>query len=336
MGVELIQGVYPLQFKLRANLKTVIQNTNLQENISDVFISSDYNLLHRKYNSSVSKCYDPLWLEGFAFLSRTSNTYIAIDQRYESGVGLVFNKYLFKTKSCNNIKDTNNLLNSDGNKLNIKIKQIKLNDNQFNNLKFEECYNEICKVFDLKTLINDDEIKSLNNSKYNHYFSNIKKNAKFRFAIATGIYYEFNKARLEYKYKNNNNNIDTLESKLLPVTNKLRYEVRPTVSIQSNENFTFRIDYYFKARIGQKDTVFYEKNKNYVDVLNDHIHEITTSMFFKVDKNLEFALKYNYIFYKAPSREYRTAYANGIELAPILYKSPNSSRYFDISLIYKI
>lgn len=93
---ELTRGTFPSQFRVKAGVGVTLQNGALQENISDLSISYDYH--PRAYRASdtvyctaegeITKAY--LARENYAYMSRFTDNFMRIDQRYEIGFGTLF------------------------------------------------------------------------------------------------------------------------------------------------------------------------------------------------------------------------------------------------------
>ncbi|MEM1056311.1 MAG: hypothetical protein AAGI52_12365 [Bacteroidota bacterium] len=78
-SASLSRGRYPLELDLNTSVALARTESGvINEAISSLFFSVDQNL-------------DRSWLEGYAFLERSSDAFLSIDQRYETGAGLVFN-----------------------------------------------------------------------------------------------------------------------------------------------------------------------------------------------------------------------------------------------------
>ncbi|MEM6327381.1 MAG: hypothetical protein AAF791_09715 [Bacteroidota bacterium] len=73
------RGRYPLEFDLQTSVAlSRTENGAINEDISSLFFSVDQNLQDNV-------------LEGYAFLERSSDAFLSIDQRYETGAGVVLN-----------------------------------------------------------------------------------------------------------------------------------------------------------------------------------------------------------------------------------------------------
>ncbi len=86
-AIALSRGTYPLQVYLESAVSlTRNQDGEIEEDISSLFLSVDRHVVGT-------------WMEMFGFLSRTSDDFLSIDQRYETGSGVVLNYWSPKLTS---------------------------------------------------------------------------------------------------------------------------------------------------------------------------------------------------------------------------------------------
>ncbi len=78
------RGTYPSEVEVRSSVGVTLRNSEFQENVSDLGISYDYHL--------------GLPVEAFAFVERSTDDFLGIDQRYEIGGGTVFQLWRGQTR----------------------------------------------------------------------------------------------------------------------------------------------------------------------------------------------------------------------------------------------
>jgi len=88
-NVSIQKGSYPYEFQFNTTVNIQAANGQIQENLSDVQISYDRFIVPNK-----------MWLEGTTFLSRLSDNFLNVDQRYEIGAGLILAKWKKKIKDA--------------------------------------------------------------------------------------------------------------------------------------------------------------------------------------------------------------------------------------------
>lgn len=280
-GVQIDKGIYPYELDLKSNFQTLINNGEFQENVSDIDISLDY---HPKVGNG-------LVLETYVFLSRFNNTYLGIEQRYEAGTGFVIN--FFTTRHLTSTGQSN--------KRNLD----KLPDYKLVQGNVWKCYNEVCHRVsgDQNTFsVTEDEIAFLDDIRYNYDKANKKKYAKLRLALLAGIYYENEKARIEQQLMLNNG--DSLYVEEFDATNKLRWELRPTLVLRPTDIFTIKLYPYFKLPLRKwMDVVRFDENT--VDERIDMFYDFQASITTKVTENISVNVNYRYLKDFAPKRSYQ-------------------------------
>lgn len=81
-GFELNRGTYPERLEVSSDVEVTLNNGLLLEEVSNLVVS---------YDRRISD-----WVESYGFVRRHSDNYMSVDERYELGVGLVFEKYTGK------------------------------------------------------------------------------------------------------------------------------------------------------------------------------------------------------------------------------------------------
>jgi hypothetical protein len=306
-GVEIDNGIYPFELDLKSNFQTLIRNGNFQENVSDIDISFDYH----------SKTGNGLFLESFVFLKRFSNTYLGIDQRYDAGAGIILNLFSTKKLTDKGIKNQKEL---------DKLPEYKLvNGNIW------KCYDDACGKITASNKsqfkLSDGEIKYLERMRYNYDRANKKKYSKWRLALLAGIYYENEKAKLEQELLFNG--VETFFTADFEATNKLRWELRPTLVYKPDDVFTIKIYPYLKYPLTQRlDIVKF--NETIQDERVDKFYDIQTSIEAKITKNVAITIKYRYLKDFAPKREYKINANN----EPVLIVGQEVNSFYNINFSF--
>ena len=99
-GASIDHGIYPYELDFSTKISAVLKDSVFQENISDIDVSFDFHPIGLPDFPDTSliplgrdqqKHSDYLWLENFVFLKRFNDDFLGIDQRYEVGMGVIFN-----------------------------------------------------------------------------------------------------------------------------------------------------------------------------------------------------------------------------------------------------
>ncbi|MDH3244179.1 MAG: hypothetical protein OEM26_06160 [Saprospiraceae bacterium] len=84
-GFDLNRGTYPDELQISSSLDVTLRNGVLEEDLSNLFVSYDRFLAKG--------------IESYGFVRRYSDNYMSVDERYELGVGLIFEKFVGKLDS---------------------------------------------------------------------------------------------------------------------------------------------------------------------------------------------------------------------------------------------
>lgn len=303
-GVSIDKGLYPLELDLKSNYQTVIKNGVFEENVSDIDISMDY---HPRVGNG-------LFLETFVFLKRFNNTYLGIDQRFEAGTGVIFNLYSTENLTPTGAKNRNNL---------SKLRKYQLVDGSL-----WKCYHACTNIGSLgKYKLSTDQIQAIDSKRYDYDKANKKKYAKWRIALLVGVYYENEKARLERQILFNE--VPTVFNTAFNTTNKLRWELRPTIVYKPDDIFTFRLYPYFKFPLTQVyDIVRYDEQT--FDKRLDQFYDIQASMSMRIHRNIAVGIRYRYLRDLAPKRMYLLD-ANNL---PTLIIGQEYNNYYNIDFSF--
>lgn len=275
------KGAYPNEFDFNLNVQTTIQNGTFQESLSDIDVSYDFHPLIPKVNSKN----DGLWLENYVFIKRFNNNFLGIQQRYETGAGVIFNFY------------SKNHLTEKGKK-NVKaLQQIPQYDIYNGDLK--RCLNE-CYLKKSVLGITESEIETIVNTRERYFRSNIKKESKLRLALLIGLYYELEEAFAQNIFYDGQQ--DSLISIPFKATNKLRWEIRPSIVWQPKSNYRFKIYPYFKLPFGNGYDIV--SHDDLIDRRYDYFMDLITSLEILVEKNISINIHYRLLYDNTPKRLY--------------------------------
>lgn len=281
-GLSMDQGIYPYELDANVNFQSNFDKGKLAETVSNIDLSFDF---HPAVGNG-------LFLENFVFLSRFSNTYVGIEQRYEAGGGIILNSY-------------SSTLTESGD---IKVKKLEELLTYGNNEKIKRCNDKMCAILNRDTLaqkklkLNNADFKHLDKIRRDYLRRNRKLFAKVRIALLIGLYYEIEKAKVEVK-RNFNSVKDSLFTRQFDATNKLRFELRPTLVYKPSDRFTVFLYPYFKLPVEQLyDKVVHDSQTS--DSRIDAVFELKSGITANVTKNITIGLVYNRFFDYAPKRYY--------------------------------
>ncbi len=306
-GIEMEYGIYPLELDIKFDFQAVTSNGELEENVSDIDISLDY---HPKLGNGLA-------LETYTFVTRFNNTYLSIDHRWEAGAGVIFN--FFSTGH----------LTSNGRDIEEKLSA--LPEYKVQGDRLWSCYDNACRIMNASDGgdygLTADDIKHISDVRYDYDKVNKKNNSKLRLAMLIGIHYENEKARLETLTKFNsvpvNYDIDFDE------TNKLRWQIRPTLVYKPDDIFTFKFYPYFKFPLTDRiDVVRYDENV--FDERVDKFYDIQASLIAKITPKISFGIRYRYMKDFAPKR----TYFPDINRVPVLIIGQETNSFYNIDFSY--
>ena len=259
-----------------------------------------------------------MWLENFVFVNRFNNSYLGIEQQYETGGGVIFNWY------------TKNWLHKEGKTKSDKFKT--LPEYKQNDGSGIQCYNNFCStILDTNNeqllKFTDEEVEYLNETKSNFSKENIKKQAKIRLALVIGIYFENAKVKAERNIKFND--ADSLFNIAFDASNNIRWELRPTLVFNPNNVFSFKIYPYFKLPL---DKWFDEVKFN--DITYDRRPDVFFDWLFIIDMKISSKISFGFTtrYFKdfAPKRKYILDNTN----KPILILGQQTNNYYSINMGY--
>jgi hypothetical protein len=280
-NANMSKGAYPYEFDFSINVQTTIQDGAFQENLSDIDVSFDFH----PYIPDASSEKDGLWLENFVFLKRFNNNFLGIEQRYETGMGFIFNFYSKNKLTASGSANESAL---------AKIPQYEVYGDDL-----VRCLNE-CYVKNSVMGISEAESKIISNTRERYRRSNVKQYAKFRTGMLVGLYYELEQSLARNIV--NFNGMDTLLERSFDATNKLRLEIRPIISWQPKDRYRLKIYPYFKLPIGTPNSIVSQGNLE--DVRYDWFLDMVSSFDIKLEENFTISFQYRLFYDNAPKRAY--------------------------------
>jgi len=318
-GIQGTYGVFPLEVEAETNTQTQVNDGKLEENLSSLDISIEY---HPK---------ETLAFETYAFVLRTKNKFLNVDQRYEIGGGGVFNIYSAKIKN-----DKPEGITEEGEKLlNEWIEFEKKYPTK--NIDSSETVGTIKKYFKEKKLLDSSAINKLFKVKERHEKVIRKFYSKHRLVLLIGANYEIEKTKDSLSLFSKK--ADTIINKSFDATNLFRLIIAPKYVVQG-KNFKWRNVIYFKIGlfnivddIYTNEDVLDEANSNLIldDKLTDYWIDFQTTFEFKLTDKLTLESSLNYIYDNAPKRQY---YRDGDDVFKIV-RAEDSYTGISFKLKYK-
>ncbi|WP_299437888.1 hypothetical protein [uncultured Aquimarina sp.] len=298
IAANIQRGFYPGHLKFNSDLTVQIQNGNFVENFSDLSMSYDYHIGNK------------LDYEGYIFIKRSTNIFLNINQRYETGMGLVWNAYTSgKHSKKGNEKNKRKLTVEGVEKLekitNFELKvdgsQNSLSSNKKDNEKFVValCKGDQCPSKGAK--LDRNEELALKTSLKRTINSIKKMESKVRISFLLGVNYETEKTNEDLKLFGKDS---TITANFDPV-NIFRLVAGPNIELQLDQ-FSFNSKLYFKPGISDDDlnnTVFKDDNSD-KDRKIDYRAEWISSASIKFNKNISITASYTYVHINAPRRQY--------------------------------
>lgn len=288
-GIKITRGIYPGELEFSSNLGVVINNKKFNEDVSNIYLAYDYH----------PKVWDSLAMENFAFLSRVTDGFLGVQQRYEVGVGTIFAFWSKKLTKKGKVEESSlKIIDYDKTKFNAKSGIWGICDKS----------NSHCLIHLNKELKSGD-IENLEKAKHETNLSIRKLFSKFRGGILIGILFETEKVR----YTDSISFVDpisTLKSrKSVPVdfdvTQKLRWQIRPTLDFKPSDSWSLKFRPYFKLPMPWR-WYEYEVNGN-GDKRFDYRIDLFTTLSIKLaepspNKTVALDFVYNLFYDNAPQR----------------------------------
>lgn len=316
IGAELKQGFFPGELKFKSDLNIQFQDGEFVENFSDLNMSYDIHIGN------------DLRYEGYAFLKRSVNNFLNIDQRYEAGVGGIFNivtssRNLYKRDTVEIKKSLT--IKGVGRKKLLNLLRYKIDNktiadgDEFVELVMKELYEAIknrkidsltrrgIDTTEAETIVKAIFPKSKITSKKEFYkrirktvLSSIEKKAfKVRLSFLGGINYE--SERTSEMINIIGSEIDTT----FAPTNLFRAVVAPRLQLNIDQ-FTFSSRCFLKMAISEGDyrNVVMNATETLRDSKIDYRLEWFNSAVIKITEKLSVEATYKYVHINAPKRIY--------------------------------
>lgn len=244
---EISKGIYPNEFRFKAGATTQLKNDTLQEDVTRLMVNYDHH-------------FKP-WLQVYGFVERFSNSYLSIQQRYETGGGISFELDLLNTT-----KKINNELDTIGNKSEKDYKKYR---NIYENMT-EKVYKKFRDYLDnlddspphkklmIDTKLLRSKLEDLEKEEKRIKQAFKKKHAKLSVGLAMTLFSELERAKIEaffdeIKEENGEQVIQEATEPtpiLLDEEQKFRFVLRPSVVIRPTDDLTLMGYKYFKCPLG--------------------------------------------------------------------------------------
>lgn len=227
IGFNLKNGLFPGEFKMNGGLNFVQNEKSLSETISNISVSYDR---HLKIDSA-----DPLRWETYAFISRYGNSFIGLEQRWETGTGIILNQY-------------SKMLTENGTENEIKIDSaianIKLNNSGICQCLIEN--NEDNAI--VAKLTEEPELRKSKAQLEKAKQINRKKYAKTRYGVLLGLLTEIESYKLKGDsiFAKRQSGVDTsiVNNVVFESTPRFRLAIRPFVEWKIYDGFSISINSY--------------------------------------------------------------------------------------------
>ncbi|MCB0663295.1 MAG: hypothetical protein KDC24_11180, partial [Saprospiraceae bacterium] len=290
VNANMSKGAYPYEFDFAINVQTTIQNGQFQENLSDIDVSFDFHPIVPDINKEMErtdgKRRDGLWLESFAFVKRFNNSFLGIEQRYETGVGFIFNFF------------SKNKLTRTGIANRKAMEEIPKYDVYGDDLArcLEECY-----VKKSILQLSQFEAQAISNTRERYQRSNFKKYSKWRTGLLVGVYYELEDALAANEILLNGETTQLTVD--FEATNKIRLELRPIFSFQPKDGYKLKIYPYFKLPVGAPNSVVVSP-EGVRDVRYDWFLDAQSSFDIRLEDGFSISFLYRLFYDNAPKRAF--------------------------------
>ncbi|QQS31341.1 MAG: hypothetical protein IPM47_10665 [Sphingobacteriales bacterium] len=280
-GISVYRGYYPDKFEFTNDVGIVISNGVFTENVSNIFMTYDHTLMVG----------DSLFLEDYAVMSRFSDEFLGIEQRYELGGGIILAHW--SKKLTKNGKDELR-----------QISKLRITPPQKGTDSLTMCVDGDCLRFKRNNSASNEE-SQIHQSQQLAKVAVRKKYNKFRAALLAGLIFETEKGfaadtistafGTQYFYHSFN------------ASQFLRWEIRPTLDLKPNDYFTLKIRPFFKMPMPWE--WYSEESKNgivskAVDYRIDLQTNLNIKLSEKMNKQASFELQFRILYDNAPRRTF--------------------------------
>lgn len=310
------RGFYPGEFNFDSELNVQLQDGKFVENISNVSMSYDHHFAK------------DLKYEGYAFVKRTTNNFLNINQRYEVGIGVVTNIFL-SGKGLQNIEEKElkkgrtedeaeaikeekleRRLTEKGKSKYKKVTSYKIQDGlttiglgEENNEAFLNlCGSTKCQSANLtepqKTAFRESADRTIK--------SIAKMESKWRVSFLAGINYETERTTDSLKLFRQ----DSMRYRSFDPVSLFRLVAAPNIEVQAKK-VKFQSRCYFKLAVSDGTTnnkVFENDNSDpqarLEDEKMDFRIEWLNKLSFTVDPKIEVSINHMFVHINAPRRQF--------------------------------
>jgi len=322
VGAELNKGNYPGEINFNSLINVQLKDGQFIENLSVLSMSYDHH-----FNRQLD-------FEGYAFIKRSSNDFLNIEQRYEVGIGAVWNVVLSgKSLKGKNIKRR---LTPKGYEDYSKLTAFEVKDvDQGEKTLIQLCDEKLCQ----DAAISKKDRKKFNESRDRILKAIQKRESRVRLSFLAGLNYEVEatKDSLKVYYQ------DSIRRNSFAPKNLVRLVVAPNLELQINE-LTMSSRCYIKLGISKDDLndqieqINNETISVSKDLQTDFRIEWITSVTLKVSKKIKLTGSLNYEFINAPKRRFFDLNENNGLTEPnyMLFSAANRYTNFKIGMSYKL
>ncbi|MDC7994833.1 hypothetical protein [Altibacter sp. HG106] len=338
VSAEASRGFFPGEFEFESSLNVQVRDGVFIENLSTLAMSYDHHIGNE------------LQYEFYSFIRRSSNNFLNIDQRYEVGVGLVWNAYLSGSSLVTKEDNINKENTSPENKEKLisserKKRLTPAGATKFNQLRSFECNNErigknpseaflsccsenVCFKGG-QGLLTKKEIVAFRNSMRRSVLSVIKEESKIRFSMLAGINYESERTSdsLQLRYT------DTIfEKRSFDPVNLVRAVIGSGLELKIDK-FSLKSKCYFKVGVSDGALENEVSEGPFSNKRVDYRLEWITSSSLKISENISLKGTLLYTHINAPRRAYFTVV--GVDDLQ-LYQAANRFLNFQLGFEYKL
>lgn len=281
-GIAVNRGYYPDKFEFATDMGLVINNGTFRENVSNVFITYDHSLPKG----------DSLFLENYMVMSRFSDEFLGIEQRYELGGGFILALWSKKLTPAGNAEmnrlHKTNLLPPEAGSDSVRL-----------------CVNGQCANLKRANPKNNDA-ELVYRARQQAKVALRKKYNRFRLALLSGLIVEAEKV--------------SASDSLLTVSGKqnftqsynaslhLRWEMRPTIDVKPSDNWSFKVRPYFKLPMPWEWYSTVISSNGYTSKAIDYRLDVQTNLTIKLadwfNKQASVDIQYRVLYDNAPRRSF--------------------------------
>lgn len=299
-GITVSRGYYPDKFEFANDVGLVLNNGTFRENVSNMFITYDHSLMKG----------DSLFLEDYMVMSRFSDEFLGIEQRYELGGGFII---AFWSKK----------MTATGRSQYQQLTQLGIvpPNNPADSLSL--CIDGNCRNYALQNP-QDNEAQQLYRARQLAKVALRKKYNKFRMALLSGLIVEVEKAFATDSLLTTAGKQQFTQS--FDASLHLRWELRPTIDLRPTENWALKIRPYFKMPMPWE---WYSRvsNYGYTSKAIDYRLDVQTSLSIKlaewINKQASVELQYRILYDNAPRRTYLNPILSP-DAVPLLLKAQHT------------